>query len=303
MRFGWASINMRQTECSVSASNPALIWVRPSRVARRLLLHLFVIGPGHFREPRRFGPFEKPGAGLFWVESGHGQLRLDDAVWELRPGPHFWFYGTQQTRLFLPAAGQTMVTQSFWFGGPGLEGWLEELDVNRQPQFRLRHPSRIYRVYRRLLRLVRARPANWEWEVHLGVSSVLQEFLLARNLLVRDEKLLPKEIGQVLDAVEADAARDWKASELAALAGMSYSAFRSLFRETMQESPHQYLQRTRMDLARQLLTNPKLRIKEIAQMMHFSSEYYFSNFFRKRAGVSPTEFRQHLGLDDGSSRR
>jgi AraC-like DNA-binding protein len=44
-----------------------------------------------------------------------------------------------------------------------------------------------------------------------------------------------------------------------------------------------------------LLSDQRLQIKEIAQRLHFASDYYFSYFFRQKTGMSPTEFRKHLG--------
>ncbi len=268
-------------------------------------MHLLVIGDTRYREPRRFGPFAKPGAGVVWIRSGQGQLRIGDATWTLKPGAHFWFYGAQQPRIVSPAPGGTMTTRSIWFAGPGLDGWLEELDVGHQPYLRLPHPHRVYRAYRSLRQLARRQPPNWEWQVHVILNAVLRDFLLTRNLLARDRQSLPEAIRRVLDAIALDPVRDWKASELAALAGMSCSGFRSRFRETLKKAPHEYLQQARLDLARELLADPKTRIKEIARKLHFSSDHYFSNVFHQHTGFSPTDFRQHLGLDEhsGSSGR
>lgn len=38
----------------------------------------------------------------------------------------------------------------------------------------------------------------------------------------------------------------------------------------------------------------RLSIKDVATQLNFSSEFYFSQFFRHRSGMSPTQFRQHL---------
>ncbi len=268
--------------------------VRPSRTARRLLLHLFSIGRTAFDKPTPMTPFKVPGAVVLWVVAGHGRMRFDDDEWEMKAGPEFWFYGTERRRVFLPVPGTAIVVQAFWFGGPGLEGWLEELDAKRHPQFQVRFPRTICQAYQTMRRLVRQRPPDWQWKVHLQLGLVLGELLRARNLFHIDETA-PAVILEVLNKIEADRARDWKVRELAALAGMSYSSFAELFARAMHEPPHTYLQRMRLDFAREMLGDPELRVKEIARRLHFSSEYYFSNFFRKHAGASPTKFRQRLG--------
>jgi AraC family transcriptional regulator, transcriptional activator of pobA len=49
-----------------------------------------------------------------------------------------------------------------------------------------------------------------------------------------------------------------------------------------------------LDQARLLLADKRLSIKDIAGQLNFSSEFYFSHFFRHHTGMTPTEFRQHL---------
>lgn len=280
----------------MTSGGHGLLWVRPSRVARRLFFHLFVIGSGQWREPRRFEPFEKPGAGLLWIESGCGQLRLDSGAYELRPGPWLWLYGMNQHRLFVPAAQQTLVTRMFWFGGPGLDAWLEELDVGRQAEFRVRRPSVIHRAYDKMRQLIRQRSHAWEWGVHHALVAVVHELLSSRNVLARGDQDQPEPITRALNALAADPYRDWGARELATVAGLNYSSFRALFREHMRETVHEHLQRMRVDMAQILLSDRRVRIKEIAKKLHFANEHYFSNFFRQQTGMSPTDFRLHLGV-------
>jgi AraC-like DNA-binding protein len=132
-------------------------------------------------------------------------------------------------------------------------------------------------------------------EVHLALRLLLELFLDARNLLHMNKPQLPEPIACALNAIATDPFRDWKAPELAARTGVSYASYRALFREHMHETVHEHLQRHRVDLAQVLLSDPRLQIKEIAGRLHFKSEYYFSHFFHTRTGMTPTEFRKHLG--------
>jgi len=239
----------------------------------------------------------KPGVCLFWIHSGLGQMRLQDFELKLEPGPYCWLYSLGRTRHFTPVSDSGFVSRTFCFGGPAMDVWLEELDAVHQPQFSLQHAARLHQSYHAMLRLVQQRPTDWEWKIHVYLGAILGELMRARKLSHSDESpAVSSPIAKVLDAIEAEPSRHWKARELAVLAGMSYTSFSELFEVTMHELPHAYLQRVRMDLAREMLADPNLLIKEIANQLHFSSEYYFSNFFFKHTGVRPTEFRQHLRL-------
>jgi len=98
----------------------------------------------------------------------------------------------------------------------------------------------------------------------------------------------------VLNAIAANPLRDWKARELAAIGKVSYSGLRALFHKSGNGTLHEHIQRARVDQARLLLADRRLSVKDVAAQLSFSSEFYFSHFFRHYAGMSPSEFRQHL---------
>ena len=79
---------------------------------------------------------------------------------------------------------------------------------------------------------------------------------------------------------------------------MSERAFRALFQACMHEPPHAYIQRVRLTLARNMLVNRRLLIKEIAGRLSFSSEDYFRRFFHRHTGLTPTQFRQLVARPD-----
>ncbi len=89
----------------------------------------------------------------------------------------------------------------------------------------------------------------------------------------------------------ADGAIDLQ--QLAARLGMSYSRFRSLFEEHTGMPPRQYHLQIRINKAERLLAETDLTVSEIAARLGFSSVYYFSRLFSKKAGTSPTAFRKN----------
>ena len=50
-----------------------------------------------------------------------------------------------------------------------------------------------------------------------------------------------------------------------------------------------------ISVAERHLLGGDLSIREIAQTLEFSSEYYFSSFFKRMKGISPTIFRSMRG--------
>lgn len=86
--------------------------------------------------------------------------------------------------------------------------------------------------------------------------------------------------------------RDVRLVEIAAQSGLSYVQFLRRFKAVTGVTPSEYVATVRLQKAKNLLTDTDLLIKEIAFACGFENEYYFSNFFKKHTGTSPSAFRE-----------
>jgi AraC-like DNA-binding protein len=275
-------------------SSDKLTFVDPSPVARRLLWHLFSIGSRRLDQPDHHQRFEKPGAHLFWVQSGEGELEHEIGRFALRPGKKVWLVDMGKPRTYIPAPNRHLTITGFRFGGPGLEFWHEEIRADGNAEFTLDDFGFVKQAYSELLRLMRRRPSGWEWQIHVVITNMLGKLLMSRNFLDSPQAELPEPVVRVLNAISANPLRDWKAKELAVVGKVSYSGLRALFQKSGQGTVHEHIQRARLDHARLLLADKRLSVKDVAVQLSFSSEFYFSHFFRHHTGMTPTEFRQHL---------
>jgi iron complex transport system substrate-binding protein len=64
------------------------------------------------------------------------------------------------------------------------------------------------------------------------------------------------------------------------------------FKEYYHCTPYEYLVQCRIDSAINMLKYTHLSIKEIASLLNFNDQYYFSNLFKERVGMSPKKFRE-----------
>lgn len=72
---------------------------------------------------------------------------------------------------------------------------------------------------------------------------------------------------------------------------VGYSLFRREFKRYSGISPGQYQQQVKLARAKELLTSSSLSIAEIAFELNFECVGQFSTFFRRKEGITPSEFR------------
>jgi AraC family transcriptional regulator len=91
----------------------------------------------------------------------------------------------------------------------------------------------------------------------------------------------------VLDHLDGDTSL----AELATVTGLSPRHFAVAFRRTVGMTPHQYVLRTRIQEAKNLLATHRLAIAEIAVSLGFASQSHFTEVFRRVVGTTPARYR------------
>ena len=93
------------------------------------------------------------------------------------------------------------------------------------------------------------------------------------------------------DFLDSFHAEELQLNKVARTACVSPYHFHRLFREAFGETPNQYLQRRRLERARELLTSTERGVTEISLDVGFESSTSFSALFRRTFGYSPREYR------------
>ncbi len=113
-----------------------------------------------------------------------------------------------------------------------------------------------------------------------------------QNLKSRRNVMLARE------HIKASYAKDITLKELADIAGLSTNYFGRMFKAHIGVSPRHYIIETRLNQAKRMLLGSDKNISEIARLVGYDNICYFSSEFRKREGISPTEFIARL-IEEG----
>lgn len=80
--------------------------------------------------------------------------------------------------------------------------------------------------------------------------------------------------------------------EIAEAGNVSRSQCCRIFRKYLQQSPADFLNSYRLEIARYLLKNTSYNITEIALSCGFNHLSYFSEIFKRKSGMTPREYRE-----------
>lgn len=100
-------------------------------------------------------------------------------------------------------------------------------------------------------------------------------------------------IAPVLTAIHRQPEHPWTVDRLAAIAGMSRSAFAGRFMDCMGQSPARYVCAWRMHLAREALAAGRT-VTELAHSLGYQSEAAFRAAFRRITGQAPRAFQRSV---------
>lgn len=122
------------------------------------------------------------------------------------------------------------------------------------------------------------------------LNDIMTEFMLylpntknARNYFNTAE--------EIITYINEHFTEEIRVSDLAAKAGLSHYYFIRTFKRETGFTPHEYILNTRIAAAQYLLKNTKLSIKDICYQTGFSCESIFCSAFKRRSGMTPTQYR------------
>jgi AraC-like DNA-binding protein len=76
--------------------------------------------------------------------------------------------------------------------------------------------------------------------------------------------------------------------------GVQYPYLLQIFQQYTGLTPYQYYLQLRIHRSQELLQHDEMSIKEVAAQMSFDNQYYFSRLFKKKTGMTPSEWKKGL---------
>lgn len=133
---------------------------------------------------------------------------------------------------------------------------------------------------------------NYEKDGYTLLIDILNGMFLKMYRYIHDNSVRTGTAYEMKRFLDGCIENDFKMKELCEYVSKSESQAIKLFKKEYGTTPYKYLTEKRIKLAKNLILNTNMTIKEIAAKLNFADEYYFSNVFKKKVGVSPVMYRK-----------
>ena len=121
-------------------------------------------------------------------------------------------------------------------------------------------------------------------------------YLISQELQRRNYKQQPSLALQIRTAIDSVPNGNITLEQLTQEFNITKQHIIRLFKQEYGITPHEYIMDHRIGIAQSLLKRTNLTVQEIATKLNFCDSAYFSEFFRKRVGITPLEFRKKYKL-------
>jgi AraC-like DNA-binding protein len=149
--------------------------------------------------------------------------------------------------------------------------------------------TQIAEYFRQLHRLWNAREPGYTMACRGLILLLMQQYVVAAQ---RSRRRIPNaaRIQSVITRMHQSVGVVLSVSELAAMARLSESRFRTLFHAMTGCSVTRYQNRLRISAAQDLLASGHYGVTAVSRELGFRDVYYFSRLFKRMTGVCPSQW-------------
>ncbi|MCP1146649.1 response regulator transcription factor [Lysinibacillus endophyticus] len=121
------------------------------------------------------------------------------------------------------------------------------------------------------------------------IANYIKPLILNLTKDSSSESLFTKEVIQYIDTNYKDPALDL--NSLSSIFNKSSANLSIIIKKALQKNFTVYLNELRIEKAKQLLVDTKIRINDVSREVGYNNEEYFTKVFKKYTGVTPLKFR------------
>ena len=225
---------------------------------------------------------------------GEGILKYENETYRVKPGRLFWVDCRKHQHYF--TAPEVAHWHTFWvhlYGASAqayYEAFLEQ--NNNAAMVSTDHPASLMDIFSQLFDIYRDSRNTIQDDIQ---ASCLLTQLMASCIQISGQKgnarQKPNYVASVQEYIDSHCNEDITLDVLAQRFSINKYYLQKIFKQHIGLSPNDYLTRSWLAIAKQLLRTTGDSIMQIAEKVGYTASY-FDNVFRKYEGVTPRAYRQ-----------
>ncbi len=228
-----------------------------------------------------------------YIEGGSGFVKIDNESFIARGGDSYFlkegkyhhYYADKKTpwkKYFINFSGELTKTLTDVYGLGGTS-YFKGLNLKTE-----------------LLKIIEL-AKNKNENITVEIIKILNEMFFKLHLFTKQESKVDSVAYKMKSFLDSKVTSNFVMADLFKHVSLSESQGIKVFKKTYNVTPYAYLLSKKIELAKKILLNTSLTVKEISRKLCFLDEYYFSNLFKQKVGVSPIKFRKGQKKDLTSS--
>ncbi|MBQ9481574.1 MAG: AraC family transcriptional regulator [Clostridia bacterium] len=150
------------------------------------------------------------------------------------------------------------------------------------------HKSNVLPIFEDLISFAQQQPDYYSFCHRTAIA--IHKLIDAISNDTEKSTFIPQYIVEAKNIIDKSAEKKLNLEAVCKQVGISKSQLIKGFKKYYKKTPYNYLVDIKIQTAKILLVNTNSTVKEIAYSLKFPDEYYFSNLFKKKVGVSPSRY-------------
>ncbi|MEK6796536.1 MAG: AraC family ligand binding domain-containing protein [Spirochaetota bacterium] len=229
-----------------------------------------------------------------YVLSGHGSVAIDGREWSLTRGSGFFFFPGQYHDYGADADdpwGYAWIA----FDGADAKALLTRIGISKErPIFTRRYSPAVASLMESIVTELGAKRAGYDLSVHAKFFSLFSMMAGTRGVSPSDTDANAHEsprVRSMLSYISSHLNGDCTVRAAAESAGLDETYGSKLFKRATGQTMRDYILSLRIGSAKNMLRSSRMDVAGIAEAAGFHEYAVFARLFRRKTGMTPTQFR------------
>ena len=231
---------------------------------------------------------------LVYITEGHGVMETTGGQFDISAGALLFIRPGEKHR-YRPSRSTGWKENFIGFNGPLVAHFYEQYEFLRtQSVLNFGVQSTFLDTYIKIYQLIENEKPGFQQIVSGHILQLLGDIAAKQKQGAFSDEKIESTIQQTLIYMRENVEENIDLQLLAKQHHISYASFRKLFKKYTGVPPRQYHIELKLLRAKELLLTTQKSIQQISQELNFESIHYFSRYFKKKMGDSPSQLRKKM---------